>query len=102
MKLKEFVSFVERMQAVQNRSQELYKLSIDLIEYDNTYHEVINSLLVQLYGEEGYDWVMWYFYDCDFGAKDMEARDKDGNRICYDVESLWKYLEENYSRTKQS
>lgn len=101
MTLQDFKDMVSTLKDVHIRTSEANKLAIDLIEYEDPFHRVIGQLLTELYGEEGYDWIMWFFYDCDFGAKYMEANDAEGNSICYDVESLWNYLEKNYSKTKR-
>jgi hypothetical protein len=43
------------------------------------------------------EWVDWYIYETNYGTdKNLNAKDADGNRICYDVESLYNYLEKNY------
>jgi hypothetical protein len=97
----------------------LYTNSVDLIEFVDPYHDIINTLIKEIYGDEGVDWFSWFCYESEFGQKDWStapsyekneegifvkvketgevrygATDKDGNPICYDWKSLWEYLEE--------
>lgn len=68
-------------------------IKVDLIEFVDPYHNIITSLLKEIYGDEGEDWISWYCYERGFGAKELQAFDKDGNPICYDLKSLWEHVE---------
>lgn len=92
---------------------ELYQKKVDLIDFADPYQEVITELIKEVYGEEGYEWWYWFCYEADYGQKDWSklpvfsgdkivkevgevrwgATDEDGNPICYDYESTWKFLE---------
>jgi hypothetical protein len=99
----------------------LYKNGVDLMDFVDPYCGIINELIKEVYGEDGYQWFSWYCYESNFGQKDWsttplykikedgtseliheegEARfgayDEEGNPICYSHESLWEYLEKNY------
>jgi hypothetical protein len=73
---------------------ELYNKNIDLIDFVEPYNLVIDLLFRELYDEDGCEWINWYCYERDFGRKKLEAHDGDGNPICYDIRSLWEYIEE--------
>lgn len=98
-----------------------YKLGIDLIEFVDIYHSIINTLLKEVYDEEGCDWYSWFCYENEYGQRDWSkgdtyeedsdgkmklikkdgevrfgAHDEEGNPICYSFESLWEYLEANH------
>ena len=76
---------------------DLYDKKVDLLDFVDPYHSTISELIKEVYGEEGYDWWSWYCYENDYGQKGLEAFDKDNNRICYSLESLWEFLETNIS-----
>ena len=94
---------------------------VDLINFTDSYQSIINELIKEIYGEDGYEWFSWYCYDNEFGQKDWSttptckmkengttelineagevrfgAHDAEGNPICYSHESLWEYLEKNH------
>lgn len=97
---------------------ELYKKNVDLLDFIDPYRGVITELIKEVYGEEGYDWWSWFCYENDYGTKNWAdkplyqrndkgeleiieesgeprwgATDENGNPICYDYESTWKFLE---------
>jgi len=41
------------------------------------------------------DWWSWFCYENDFGQKGLEAWDADKKPICYDLKSLWEFLDAN-------
>jgi len=97
MLLKDFEEFISLYRNTLVRSEKLYKLGIDLIDYSDEYHSLITRLFKEVYGEEGYDWFGWFCHESDFGERKYDggygAFDADGKPICYDVESLWEMLE---------
>jgi len=79
---------------------ELYKHKVDLIEFADPYHQIISTLIREIYGEQGLDWFSWFCYENDYGQGGLEAWDEDKNPICYSHESLWQFLEENHRLDK--
>jgi hypothetical protein len=98
-----------------------YELKIDLIDFVDGYHQIISTLIKEIYGDDGYEWYSWFCYESDYGTRDWStkstyktdkddqivlefeagevrygATDEDDNPICYSFESLWKYLEQNH------
>lgn len=94
MNLETFTQIIETLQKESETIGDLYERKVDLIEFTDPYHGVISLLLREIYGEDGHDWFSWFCYENDFGKKKMEAWDENENPICYDVESLWRFLEE--------
>ena len=94
MTLEKFTEIINILQEESNKITNLYRMKVDLIDFADPYHSVISILIKEIYGEEGYDWFSWFCYERDFGAKEVGAWDGNQNPICYDVESLWNYLEE--------
>ena len=48
---------------------------------------IVRNVITESYGQEGWDWVEWFLFE------DGKAWDAAGKPICYDVESLYAYLE---------
>ena len=100
MELERFKTIIETLRDASDRTDQLYKLNVDLIDFTDPYHRVIHQLIEEVYSQEGIDWWSWFCYEKDFGRGEVEAWDKDGNKICYDIESLHRLLETEYKRTK--
>jgi len=95
MRLDVFEKVISLMISHSNRSFELNKLGVDLINYDEELCAAISLLIRGHYGEAGADWVEWYLYERDnFDGSINEAHDDEGRSICYDVPSLWSHVEE--------
>ena len=94
MTYENFLKVTLRLQKQERVINNLYKNNVDLIEFVDPYHQVISTLLEEVYGKEGLDWWSWFCYENDFGQGTLEAWDADKNRICYSLESLWEFLEE--------
>jgi hypothetical protein len=96
MEYKEFKKLIENLQKCRERSHSMYTLGIDLMSYDDIYHEIFGSLLLSVFGVEGKDWIDWYLYERpSFGGKEpLQAFDVDGTEICQNIESLWETVKE--------
>jgi hypothetical protein len=96
MEYKEFEKLINDIQKCRDRSSALYDLGIDLMDYNDTYHEIISSLLLETFNVEGKDWIDWYLYERpSFSGKEpLKAFDLDGKEICHNIESLWETVKE--------
>ena len=56
--------------------------------------QIADLLWKEIYSEEGIDWIFWFMFENDFGAKGLKAFDSDKNLICQDVDSLYDYIEQ--------
>lgn len=95
MKFEDFNKIIEELKFISERDSILYNNGIDLLEFSNNYHMIIDILISEIYGKEGYDWFGWFCYENNFGEKKLEAWDENKNLILQDVEALWKFLESN-------
>ena len=95
MEFSTFEKFVSTLKEEDVRIGELYDRGMDLINFIDPYHEMIGILITEIYGESGYDWFTWFCHENNFGTKGLEAWDENKNSICYDVKSLWEFLEGN-------
>lgn len=102
MTRKDFTELINRMQKESDLDNALNNLGIDLMEY-NTHMRYANDILGQhLFSKEGWDWVMWFCYETDFGKrKEMTAHDKNKKPICYDIDSLYDTLIKDKYITKK-
>lgn len=98
MTYERFLKVVLGLQKAGRDIQKANKININLYDFVDPYHAIITELIKEIYGEEGYDWFSWFCYENDFGQHGLEAWDKDKNPICYSVESLYQYLEENHNK----
>ena len=93
MTLEKFTEIIDSLKKTSEDLNKLYKLNVDLVEFVEPYETIISRLIKEIYGDEGYDWFSWFCYDRDFGEKELGAWDENENPICYDIKSLWEYLE---------
>ena len=101
----EYGDFLKVTLGLQQESRvvsDLYDRKVDLIEFVDSYHTIISTLLKSIYGEKGLDWFQWFCHENDFGQKSCTdkdgeptscATDENGEPICYSFESLWEFLE---------
>ena len=90
-----FLKLTLELQKQERIVDNLYKNNVDLLEFIDPYHGLIHLLIKEIYGEEGVDWFSWFCYENDYGHGKLEAWDADKNPICYDLKSLWEFLEAN-------
>ena len=93
----DFSVIVETLKKQSDLLNDLYHKNVDLFEIVDPYDVVIRTLLTEIYTAEGYDWFSWFCYENDFGTGTLDANDENGP-ICYDVKSLWEFLETNYNK----
>ena len=124
MKYENFLRVIMTQRKLEQQVHKAYELKIDLMDFVDEYHVITRTLLTEIYGEGGYDWYSWFCWENDYGEKDWSkttlrknedgsftrkeptgeieygARDESGNPICYSFQSLWEYLELEYSKDK--
>jgi hypothetical protein len=100
MKYDRFLKVVLGLQKEDRVIKQAYDIGVDMINFVDPYHKIINELITEVYGEEGYNWFSWFCWENDFGQGGLTANDEKDNPICYSVESLWECLEENYNKIK--
>lgn len=91
MNFKNFQHLISKLQKTSERDQGIYKLGIDLINFTDDYHSIINLLLKTYYSEEGEDIISWWLYE----NVEKKIYNKKGKVIddLTSIESLWKYVE---------
>jgi len=95
MNEEKFKSIIEITEKINKNCSSLHSLGVDLMDYDDSYHEIIRLLMASIFKEAGVDWIDWYLYERpSFKGTDNHAWDENGNPICYDIPSLWETVKE--------
>jgi hypothetical protein len=98
MNKKSFEKIILNLQLAHKKSRELYKLGVDLMEYDESYEFVIDELFKATFNEEQRGWVDWFLYERESpSGKILKAHKKVGKKkveICHTIDSLWETVNE--------
>ena len=101
MNYEKFKTLIENLEKVRERSYSIHQLGINLMDYEEIYHNTISVLIESVFDAEGKDWIEWYLYErIGFTNKINLATDKDGNSICHDIPSLWEEVKNNLLTSK--
>jgi hypothetical protein len=79
----------------------------------NSIIDAFNNTMLKHYNNIGMEWINWFMFENDFGKKDWSelirkatddepvkkddgygAHDENGKPICYDIKSLWEYIQQ--------
>lgn len=71
----------------------LNEKNVSLIDFVSPYYSVIEDLIKEIYGEEGHGWWSWFCYENSYGEGKLQAWCEKRNPICYDIKSLWEFME---------
>ncbi len=125
MRLDEFDNLLKEYKKGSDMITELNGIGINLIDgkykiLESLYSILISSLRVE-YSDDGIEWVTWFIFETEWGEKkpskpkyrlnksgllELKENDKkhywalseNGVPICYDIPSLWRYLENGYKK----
>ena len=93
MNKKAFEKIILNLQLAHKKSRELYKLGVDLMEYDESYEFVIDELFKASFNEDQRRWIDWFLYEREsHTGKILKAHKKVGRKkveICHTIDSLW-------------
>lgn len=101
MEYKEFEKVIFCLKNQSDKESKAYDLKIDLFDFVDPYHLLIQILLIDIYGVDGFGWFSWFCYENDFGDGKPDATEEiNGEKkpICYNIPSLHEYLETNYKK----
>jgi hypothetical protein len=101
MTLQQFETLLSNYKTFNENLHELYYLGFDFYEGKFKLSEIVEKLLTtsieSIYGKDGMEWVDWFVVETNYGRdENITAKDAEGNQICYDIESLYNYLQKNY------
>jgi fatty acid/phospholipid biosynthesis enzyme len=98
MNKKSFETIILNLQLAHKKSRELYKLGVDLMEYDESYEFVIDELFKASFNEVQRGWIDWFLYERESPTgKILKAHKKVGRKkveICHTIDSLWETVNE--------
>jgi hypothetical protein len=98
MNKQSFEKIILNLQAARKRSREIYKLGIDLMNYEENYEHVIDELFRAAFNTEQLGWIDWFLYERESaGGKTLKAHKKVGRKkveICHTIDSLWETVQE--------
>jgi hypothetical protein len=98
MKYEAFEKIINSFQEQESKLGVARNLGLDLFDFIEPYHSMCVTLIEEIYGPIGAEWFCWFCYENDFGTKGHGAWDENKNPICYDIKSLWNYLETEKSK----
>ena len=103
MDFKDFKECIDNLIEMHRKSDEAYKLKIDILDYHDEYEKAVTILWSQILTDTGQDWLSWYLYEKNGISgkprKDMQAWDENGKEICKNLKGLHSFLvESNYFR----
>lgn len=97
MEFKKFEKIINLLREQSDKEIKASEIGLDIFNFLDPYNAVIDLLMKEIYGEEGNEWFGWFCYENDFGRGNLTADDK-GVLICYDIPSLYTYLNINHKK----
>ena len=93
MKYENFEFLINTLLKRRDNSHNLYKLGIDISNYENDLYRVIDLLMEKAFGSSNKEWIDWFVYErVTLNGEILEAWDENKNPICYDIKSLWEEI----------
>lgn len=89
----DFNIVITRLKKLHENEQKLNALGINLIELNDSYHYIINTLFESIFGIDKADVIGWYMYEYRKGK--MQISSSKTGEVLYDLDKkgeLWKYL----------
>jgi hypothetical protein len=102
MKYKTFKKAIYAFRDLWADCSTLFNIGLD-VAYEGKYNllgraeSILDAFLESHYTKAGREWVNWFIFENDFGKKGLTATDGDES-ICYDLRSLFEYIEENHRK----
>jgi len=115
MKYDKFVRTMTIYREAMDKLSELHYIGFDFYEgkyeLNNYISNLFENTFADVYTDEGKEWIGWFIFEADWGERDFSltksfddtdeerewgAYDSEGNKIAYDLKSLWELLEKDY------
>ena len=98
MNKQSFEKIILNLQVARLRSREMYKLGVDIMNYEENYEHVIDELFRAAFNADQLVWIDWYLYERESpSGKILKAHKKVGRKkveICHTIDSLWETVHE--------
>lgn len=100
MKLEDFKYIIELYKKTSEEFSELHDMGFDFFEgkykiSESFYYLTLKSFEL-FYNDVGINWIDWFIFESKYGTNNLIAKDEKGDKICYDIESLYNYIEKNH------
>lgn len=93
MKYENFEFLINTLLKRRDDSFNLYKLGVDISNYEDDLYRVIDLLMERAFGSSNKEWIDWFVYErVTLNGEILEAWDENKNPICYDIKSLWEEI----------
>jgi len=93
-----FEKIILNLQVARKRSHDLYKLGVDLMQYDENYEHAIDEFFRASFNPDQLGWIDWFLYEREgMDGKINKAWKKVGRKkveICHTIDSLWEIINE--------
>lgn len=93
-----FINLINEYKKFIEYTNEYYKFGIDFYESKFPIIKPVEKILFisleSVYETLGIDWIDWFIYEDEFGAKELEAWDAEGKLICQTAGDLYDYIEQ--------
>jgi hypothetical protein len=91
-KREQFLKYMELVDNEHTRSWAINRLGVDLTEYSNVFHSMIECLMQIAFDEEQNNAINWWLYDAPKDNKVITFTD--GTKLNVDTPAkLWKYIQ---------
>ena len=95
MEYQKFAQIVLRLKKHSEVKSKLYRLGVNLMEFDDDLQKIISLLIEEVYGPEGLEWFDWFCWESNFGEKDWSKHPVyshvDGKMIKVEEEGVRRY-----------
>jgi hypothetical protein len=89
MNLEMFKELIKAIQDQNKRTNDLYKLGMDITESNSGYYRISEILLSAIFGVGGYDIITWWLYE----TTDKVITSDDEKYDVLSIDNLYNYLE---------
>jgi len=95
-----FQKIILKIQLINTKDHEFYKLGVDLSKYSEDHMIIIQELMEEVFNKEQLGWIEWYLYERESlikKGKPNKAWKKVGRKkveICHTIDSLWETVNE--------
>jgi hypothetical protein len=102
MKYEEFNYIIMLYKKTSEEFSNLHDIGFDFFEgkykLSESFYNLVSKIFEIHYDDLGIDMINWFIFETNYGMNDLKAYDKDKNLICYSLESLYNYIEENHKK----
>ena len=100
MEFEKFKSIIFEYKKISDQFSELHDMGFDFYEgkypISSNVSNMFDDLFIEIYGENGLDWINWFVYETEFGKNKMNGS-IDNIKVTSTIESIHNVLEKKYN-----